>query len=291
MKPWQIIAIAVLVLGAFLYWKREPAMMRFLDWRTPKMTLEARQQLIAGGIEVLTPKTGAASYPVVLQFHGCAGMRRTFHKLWADIALKNGFAVMLVDSTGPRGVDSEEALETVCQGKTLLGQERAGDVLAALNLAETDSRLDTDHLVVAGWSHGAWTIMDYLTMDMERRWPAGLRRESVTAPKIDGAILFYPYCGRGALSRIRKWRQTPPMLALIAGRDSVVNAEECIAYFSAREKSGYPVNVVIYPEADHIFDDITLIDEYPEYYDETAAKDAAARYEDFLVSSLGKNGR
>jgi len=217
-------------------------------------------------------------------------LRREFHDLWAAVGNAAGYAVMLVDSTGPRGITRDQAFETVCPGKALLGQERAGDVLAAIKLAEADTRLDADHLIVAGWSHGAWTLMDYFTMDMDARRPAGLVREEAAAPEIEGAILFYPHCGLGALSRLRDWRQTPPVLALIAGSDTIVDGDQCIDYFETQKNAGYPVDLVVYEDADHIFDDPTVRETYPQFYNEDAAKDAAARYREFLIKSRGRAG-
>lgn len=287
MKQWLLgLAAAAAALAALAFWKGDALLLGFLDWRTPKTDFAEHQAFIKDHVSVLTPDGAAAPYPTVIQFHGCAGMRREFHENWAVRANAAGYAVMLVDSNTARGIDYEESLETVCEGKTLLGQERAGDVLAAIAIAQEDARLDTDRLVLAGWSHGAWTVMDFLTMDMNGRRPANLAREALIAPEVDGAVLFYPHCGRGALSQFREWRQTPPTLAFIAGRDSIVDPKPCIAFFSARKDAGDPVDLVVYPEADHIFDDATLLDEHPEYYDENAAADAAQRYGAYLASIL-----
>ena len=278
-----IIGIAVLVLiAAFSIWKSEVLILKAAEQRTAKTTLAEHRAFLSDYITVLTPKEGTGPYPAVIQFHGCAGMRREFHEAWAREANEAGYAAVLVDSNRARAIAFEESLETVCQGKTLIGQERAGDVLAAISYAADDPRLDAEKLILAGWSHGAWTVMDFLTMDMARARPSNLVKGALTKPDIDGAILFYPYCGRGALSRLRAWAQETPTLAFIAGRDSIVDPQPCIDFFSRQKSKGAPTDLVIYPEAEHIFDDATLYEEDPQYYDEASAKDAAARYGAFL---------
>ncbi len=283
MKRWQLTTIGVITLAGILYLNREPAMMRFLDAQTPKSPIVAHQQFVSDGVEILYPDAGEPPFPVVLQFHGCAGVRRPFQLQWAEVANRAGYAAMIVDSMGPRGISRDEALETVCAGKKLLGQERAGDVLAAIKLAEADPALDADHLVVAAWSHGAWSVMDYLTMDMKRRWPAGITHAATDVAAIDGAILFYPYCGPGTLSRFRAWTQTPPVLALIAGQDTIVDAKVCIKYFDQRREDAL-VDFVVYPEAQHVFDDPFLEPEWIHWYNEKYFTDAKTRYEGFLIN-------
>lgn len=276
-------AIAVVVLLAALFlWKGDALLLKTIAWRTEKTTLAEHHDFLKDYITVLTPEQGAGPYPTVIQFHGCAGLRREFNETWARRANKAGYAAVLVDSNRARGISYEDSLETVCKGKALLGQERAGDVLAAIAAVERDERLDAGRLVLAGWSHGAWTVMDFLTMDMVRTQPTNLADEKLARPHVQGAILFYPHCGRGALSQLREWVEETPALAFVAGRDSIVEPKPCIDFFEQQADAGAPTELVVYPEAEHIFDDATLVSEHPEYYDEASAADAAARYQSFL---------
>lgn len=279
---WIIAAAVVIFAAVSFIWKGEHLLLKAAEWRTAKTTLADHRDFLNDHITVLTPEGGSAPYPTIIQFHGCAGMRREFHENWAQTANDAGYAAVLVDSNRARAIAYEEAMETICAGKALIGQERAGDVLAAIDYVSKDPRLDTEKLILAGWSHGAWTVMDFLTMDMKRARPANLSGEELPKPQIDGAILFYPYCGRGALTRLRAWVRETPTLAFVAGRDSIVEPQPCIDIFSRQKEKGAPTDLVVYPEAEHIFDDATLVSEYPQYYNEAAAADAAVRYDAFL---------
>lgn len=283
MMRWLVgIAVLLTILAGLFLWKGDEALLAFIDWRTPKTTLADHQRFLADHVTVITPEKGEAPYPTVIQFHGCAGMRRAFHEEWARVANAAGYAAVLVDSNAARSIEYEEALATICEGEILLGQERAGDVLAAISLITEDPRIDTERLVLAGWSHGAWTVMDFLTMDMDRRQPANLKDKALPSPQIDGAILFYPHCGRGALAQLYPLQQRVETLAFVAGKDRIVEPQPCIDLFTRQKEAGEPVDLVVYPEADHIFDDATLRDEFPEYYNEAAAADSATRYANFL---------
>ncbi|MHA7872771.1 MAG: dienelactone hydrolase family protein, partial [Hyphococcus sp.] len=268
----------VIALAAIAYWKREPLMLAWLAGQTEASSFDERLALIRSGAEIRLPAEGSPPYPVVLQFHGCAGIRPPFHDQWADVANDAGFAAVIVDSNGPRGFSRQKALEVICKGDALLGQERAGDVLAALTMVKNDTRLDADRTILAGWSHGAWTVMDFLTMDPPKRGPAGLKGGLPAAPKPAGAILFYPHCGLGALSRFRRWTTTPPTLAFVAGADEMVDAEACLSYFTKRREENGAISVVYYDDAHHVFDDPFLEPDWIHWYNEQYAADAANKY-------------
>ncbi len=282
MKLWHAALIVSVIIAGILYLKREPLMLGFAASKVEKTDVAERKKLIGDAIDIRLPQAGEGPFPVVLQFHGCAGVRKPFQEQWADIANGAGYAAMIVNSTAPRGYSRVKALEVVCQGKALLGQERAGDILAAIKLAEDNPALDANHIVLAGWSHGGWSVMDYLTMDFDKRWPAGINPEDEKPTEVEGVILFYPYCGLGTRSRIHDWAQQPQTLALIAGADTVVNADECIKFFDRQKNADRPVEVTVYPETEHAFDDPFIEQEWHHWHNPEALEDAKTQYEAFL---------
>ena len=275
-------------LGAAGFANREALVLGALGASTVKRTLDAQMALITPAIEIFTPAAGAAPYPALIQFHGCSGHRAGWTKAWARIANDAGFLVIAVDSNGVRNIDRDTALETVCKGKELIGQERAGDVAAAIAFARARPDVDPARIVLAGWSHGAWTVMDYLALEGAGIAPSSLTGRPPAAP-IAGAILFYPYCGEGSWSRIHAWRQRPKALMFTAGKDSVVSPQECREAAAKLTREGVDADLVDYPGADHAFDDATLIGgPHAHYYDEASAKDSERRVGAFLnaISSV-----
>ena len=274
--------LVVAVIGGALVWRAEPLYLAWLAGKTETTTLAARRALIADAVEIHIPDTDNAPHPTVLMFHGCAGPRMAFMRQWATVFTDVGYAAMIVDSAGPRGYDRQQALNIICAGKALIGQERAGDIFAAIDIARQDPRLDADRLVLAGWSHGAWTVMDFLTMDSEKRRPAGLAGALPASPALVGAIFFYPHCGTGALSKFRPWRETPPALAFVAGADEIVEPEKCVRLFQKKVRRGAPIDFTIYPEAQHVFDDPFIEPEWHHWYNEKDHEDAEQRVRAFL---------
>jgi dienelactone hydrolase len=282
------VAAAVIAVAAFAFAQRETLVLTALGASTEKRDIDAQAALIAPKVEVFRPAAGEGPFPVVIQFHGCSGFRPPWTKSWAAIANEAGFLVIAVDSNGPRGIDRERALKTVCAGKELIGQERAGDVAAAINIAKAQEDADASRIVLAGWSHGAWSVMDYLALEGAGRAPSSLKTRPVAAP-VMGAVLFYPYCGEGTWSRLHAWGQKPPALMFVAGRDSVVSPEECRAAAKKLRREGVDVDLVDYANADHAFDDATLLGgPYAYFYDEASAKDSERRVGAFLRALAAK---
>lgn len=283
MKRGLVAGLIVLVvaLGAAVV-ERERLVLGWVGAKTERRSFAEQQALIEPFMQVYMPETGAPPFPTVVQFHGCAGYRDDFMAQWADVANKAGFLVIGVDSMGARGIDRETALSSICAGKTLIGQERAGDVAAALSLVAARRDVDLSKIVAVGWSHGAWSLMDYLALAGARRTPPSLK----SAPErvaLAAAVLFYPYCGSGTWSRIERWRGTPRTLAFIAGADTIVDGPECRDRMRRIASTGSDVELVYYEGADHVFDDATLVGgEFAAYYDAADHADAAERYRTFL---------
>lgn len=237
--------------------------------------------------EVVSRPSGPGPFPVVLLFHGCGGVRAFLHE-WARFFVEQGAIAVVVDSLAPRGL--AERWQPVCSGRALLGRERAGDALVAVAQARALPGADPARIFLAGWSHGAWTVMDLLALDP----PAGLPTSLAAAPGdlqgVAGAILFYPYCGFAALAH-DGWRPPVPAIALLAGEDTVVKTPECVAAFERARAHGNAVEVTVYPGVDHVFD-AAPSPGHPgsSHYAPAAATDARAKVAAFLSAHASAAG-
>lgn len=276
-----LVLVAALASLAFAVLRNDALLLDALAARRPDTTLAAHREIIAPHLKLEASPEGVAPdapAPVVVMFHGCSGYRPDFMHQWAEDIAAAGWRAISVDSHTPRGIDRETARARVCTGKQLLGQERAGDVLAALALVAARPDVDPTRMVVAGWSHGGWTVMDVFAMDLSARSPATISDHELSLPPLAGAILVYPYCGRGSWSSFHDWTIAPPALALIAGSDTVVNGPECQRTFETLRERGHDITLVTYPDADHVFDDPSL----PDYFNAEANADARQRVRAFL---------
>jgi len=255
MRRVLIVLVALVALTGGLLWIfREPILLELAARQVAPDTVEDRIALVAPASELRTPE-GEGPFATVVMFHGCSGVWDG-NRYWADEIVEAGYAAYLVDSHTPRGIDRDRAIAEVCQGKLLIGQERAGDVVAALRHVVTLPQVDPDRIAVAGWSHGAWTLMDLFSMELGEDDPppnmSGTRPGDLAA--VQGALLFYPWCGIGALSDNRGWSRDIPVLAFVGGDDRIVEGPQCRKMLADLAEDGAPVKTAYYPDADHVFD-------------------------------------
>ena len=277
-----VLLIAGLGIGVLIFVRGEAMALAWLSRAVAPRTLAELSAEIGPAIHVVVPEQrGDGPFPVLILLHGCGGVRPGFDTDWAARAAGMGFLGVVIDSNGPRGYTWESAQDTICEGNALLGQERAGDILVGLRKAQETGKADPDAVFLAGWSHGAWTVMDFMTMG-PKQLPAGLSAYDGAWPTVRGVVLFYPYCGLGALSRIHSWKAGPPVLALMGAKDQTVDTAACVAMLEQMKASGLPVEIVIYPEANHSFDHPGRNPDKPWFRPDDAA-DAKARVTDFLA--------
>lgn len=217
--------------------------------------------------------------PAVLLFHGCGGVRSHLD-LYARAAAAEGWAAFIVDSYAARGWSRARALATVCTGVSFWGSERAGDVLAAAWGVGRDGRADPSRVALAGWSHGAWSVMDLMTMPLVRPGEAGLADPGPEPlDGLRGLFLVYPYGGFGALSRVRPWRRAPRTEAVLALRDHVTSAADARRLHQQARRCGAEV-VVHEVDATHSFDEETGV--FPMRHEPPLLAENVERFRAFL---------
>jgi dienelactone hydrolase len=145
----------------------------------------------------------------------------------------------------------------VCTGLMLRGDQRAADVFALYDWARRQDWVDPNRIAFAGWSHGAWSIMDALALGPEAGTATGI--SDLPAEPLAGlaaAFLVYTYAGYPALTTGRGWNGARPQVsALICGNDKVVGHRLPRRAFDRLEKDGVPIERLIFDDASHAFDD------------------------------------
>jgi dienelactone hydrolase len=211
--------------------------------------------MIAPHAELHLPETGEGPHGAVVFLHGCGGVR-ALHAQYAAAALEAGYAVLIVDSLGPRGIGRPGALSQVCTGLRLWGRERSADVYAAIEMLRQDARIDEDRIALAGWSHGAWTIMEALADTAAGRRPLALAEEA--GQSLDGvraAILIYPYCSFPIHAEGGELVAGVPIDAVMAGEDAIAPIGACRELFSAARTAGAEIDWQVWDGQTHAFDE------------------------------------
>lgn len=239
-------------------------------------TLSARARWLASHFQLRKPE-GDGPFPVVLMLHGCGGMR-PFGRHVADAVVAAGAVAVQVDSFAPRRIGRMAAIATVCTGGRLRGRERAGDLFAAYAWARMQSWADLKRIIAAGWSHGAWTIMDALALrsgEEMRRATGILDLPEEPLEGLAATMLVYPYAGVASYAGRRDWRIAPRSLAILAGRDQIVGVHTPRAALERQRTRGAPIEIVYFPHATHAFEDAFAEDPRIRHDPELAAREHA----------------
>ena len=246
-------------------------------------TLAQRWARLEGHVAVYGPSDGVAR-PAVLLFHGCGGIRPHLAR-YAEAAAEAGYRAFVVDSYGARGWSQAFGIAFVCTGSMFRGHERAGDVLAALWGVSQRPDVDASRVMLAGWSHGGWGVMELMAAALERPGEIGLADpQDADLSGVRGAMLIYPYIGVLAPRRSSAWRRKPPTLAVIARHDHLTTVRNAERIWSAVAGSGVPVETWI-AEAAHSFDE--PLDIPPMRHDPAATLESIDRFGRFLKATLG----
>lgn len=240
---------------------------RALGWIGTGGSVEARAARLAPHLRVVAPE-GAGPHPVALMAGGCDGPMDNLDR-WAERLAAAGWASVVVDSHGPRGLRRLALWRLVCAGQLLQAPERAADLRAALHAVAGAGIADPGRVLLFGSSHGGWTVMEML------RDPA--------PPGIVAAIVTYPYCGRLNRTRRAGLAAPVPVLMILSERDGIAPTEACLAIAAAAAARGLPVEVAVIPGAGHGFDQAVRSPLSPLVFDPEATAAALAAGSAFLA--------
>jgi dienelactone hydrolase len=193
---------------------------------------------------------GDGPFPAIVGLHGCSGLAGRGNPVgpqyqdWAERLVSLGYAVLLPDSFGSRGLGNQ--CRSSREGRVRPRVERVRDANAARLWLQAQTWVRGDKISLIGWSHGAaavlWTVR-----------PQALRREG--GADFRSAIAFYPSCRRAMLSA---WSARLPTLILGGSADDWMPAKLCQTMADEARGRSARVEVVIFPGAHHRFDHPSL---------------------------------
>lgn len=243
-------------------------------------TLSQRFERLMPHVQVYGPPD-AVPRPAVLVFHGCGGIAANL-ALYAQRAVALGVRVFVVDSYAPRGWSRKFGANFVCKGFRLRGFERSGDVLAMLWGLSQRYEVDPKRLVLAGWSHGAWAIMDLMTQRLDRAGDARLADpEARWLDGVRGLFLPYPYINFLARSVTRLWHHKPPVFAILTLRDHLASYRQSIRLVEGLRRQGVEVETMTL-DSTHAFDEEGIDRTRIMRFDEAGFVSTLDAFEDFV---------
>jgi dienelactone hydrolase len=196
--------------------------------------------------QLLTPR-GAGPFPAIVVMHSCDGVNDNTRR-WAHRLAGWGYAALIVDSFGPRG------LTRVCgDGRVLPAQVRANDAIAAKDYLRSLPNIAKDRIGLIGFSHGAGAAL-------------------AASSAFPAVVAFYPWC-----------MGSPPAnaLVLIGDADDWTPSSRCQGAANVKVYPG-ATHAFDSPRPDRIYLGHHMS------YNAAAAADALDRTHRFLSSHLGR---
>lgn len=236
---------------------------------------------------------GDGPFPALVIQHQCGGLRggRWQNQAildWAKTAVAHGYVALVVDSLGPRSV------ETVCGGPrngVNFGRGTRDALLAGAHLRSLPF-VDKERIALAGYSWGAMNAV----LASGKRWGEALGEGF----RFRAAVAFYPGCftlrpANAPGYEIVNADIDRPLLVLMGGQDTETPAAECTGKLEPLKAAGAPVTLHLYPQATHCWDcrnlhNFSKVDSRGNNvtyrYDEAVHKDSEQRLFDFLAQQM-----
>lgn len=246
------------------------------------------------GLALYKPE-GPGPFPALVLMHQCGGLvggNGKWQNLsmlgWAKEAVARGYVALLVDSLGPRAVD------TVCYGPKG-GVNFARGVRDALQAAEhlrKQDFVDKNRVALAGYSWGAMVAV----LASSKEWGTALNN----GQRFDAAVSFYPGCftirpPTSAPYEILRNDIDRPLLVMMGDKDNETPPSECLPRLEQAKAAGAPVEWHLYQDATHCWDCENL-DTFRKvdvrgnsivyYYNKDVTKDSANRMFSFIERSF-----
>lgn len=222
---------------------------------------DGRTQLVG---YLLEPQGRGAPEPAIVLMHGRSGAyskgadgdysARTLRRRdigWARFWRDRGYAVLLVDSFGPRGYPQGFAAGTHDERPASVDEVtvRPFDAYGALAFLRRRPEVAADRVGLMGWSNGASATLASLAAD-------GVASAG-RSPEHGGfraAAAFYPGCGLND-AFAGGYRPYAPVKLFIGTADEEVSPEACRKLAARNARLGGGVEITLYPDATHDFDD------------------------------------
>ncbi len=257
-------------------------------------TMTERTALLAPTMQYYGPEPGGGSAPLVILVSGCGGLvglqgPKTIMRNYASAATQAGAYVAVMDSFASRGIDFETSVRMVCSGLQLHGDERAGDIIAVEKLARQHWNVDFTGVIVAGWSHGGWTVMELLSAGPKARQVGGFQVDAPSRSLTPDAVaLYYPYCGFLNSTGRSTWAYKGPLLLLTPGEGAGTPSDECVQAVEHARGGLDGAEIVGYPGNTHAFDEEDQVPGSEFKYDVEAAARAQALFQRFVKQQVDR---
>ncbi|MDR3367624.1 dienelactone hydrolase family protein [Rhodoferax sp.] len=184
-------------------------------------------------------------HPAVVMLHGCGGAYNrqgelgARQRMWGEYLASHGYTALMLDSFSSRGI--KEICTVKFGDRTLKEADRVGDAYAALAWLRRQRGVDAKRISLLGWSNGAGVTLEAIS------------HEPKTGAVFNAGVAFYPGC-TSRNKRADRFHPYAPLLLLMGESDDWTPVAPCKALADTVASRGEPMQVVLYPDSYHDFD-------------------------------------
>jgi carboxymethylenebutenolidase len=173
------------------------------------------------------------------------------NQMWGMFWAARGFAALLVDSFGPRGYPQGFPRFSYDDRPAEVGEVEVRPLDAYGALAYLRSRPDVaaDRIALQGWSNGGSAALVTMSVGAPRR-----ASETPTSG-FRVALVFYPACGLQKRFDREGYLPYAPVRIFHGTADDEVSYRPCRALVERSQAVGGDIDIRLYPDATHGFDD------------------------------------
>lgn len=210
-----------------------------------RIRIEASQSHTPGKIFLraeLSKPEGEGPFPAVILMHGCGGwqpaVRYTMHS-YADYMVSHGFAVLNLDSFGPRRYSGGKVCESFKRLKDARSY-RSYDAFDAMRYLKALDFIDPNNIFLMGQSNGGSVAINVAKASDAQAY-------NRSGDSFRAVVAYYPWCGAFGSRNVEL---ASPLLIFGGERDDWVPPHAC----QDVNAKGADLKVKIYPQAPHSFD-------------------------------------
>jgi dienelactone hydrolase len=220
----------------------------------------------------LSKPKGTGPFPAVVLLHSCLGLPANRQAI-ANMVAHWGYVALFVDDFATRDIEETCAVDF---------PEGVSDAFGALLYLAKLPYVDSTRIAAVGYSQGADTALEIAA---SRFAPAFAVPDDL---KFKAAAAFYPPCANQANATLGI-----PTLILIGASDDVTPAADCERLTKSQPSDRSDVKLVVYPGADHLFDNPSFADGMRLFgmslkYDPKAAQESKSELRNFLATKLAR---
>ena len=260
---------AIAAVAFVLVWSQAAVGQNALPDRVTFPSLDGHTQLVG---YVYVPRAvssraiAAKSAPAVVMMHGRAGAYSSLangkydattisqrHRMWGELWAAQGYVAILVDGFGPRGYPHGFPRYSYDQRPEELNEVtvRPLDAYGAIKFLRTRNDVTADRIGLQGWSNGGSA-----TLASMAKVAADTPGAAMRGPKTGfrAALAFYPACKlKGMFDD--GYQPYAPVRVLQGDADEEVSPRRCARLVEKSRAHGGDIEITLYPDATHDFDD------------------------------------